>query len=157
MIVKPKKLKAIDAHFTNKDERDAMKQILDDGSKILQNIEQVRRTLPYDSVKKQVSTTISTATEITTYLENNPLKIKSARKFFTYYLPTFEKLVIKYSELSTQNIQTPEILQAKNDISQTLDLLNPSFKRQFGNLMENEILDLDAEIAVLKSTIKLEE
>lgn len=157
LLVKPRKRDAIDIHFTNKEQRDAMKQLLDEGKKNLNHIEDLRRSLPYDSVKKQISITINTAMEMITYLQNNPSKIKVARKFFTYYIPTFETLVTKYTELSNQNIQTPEIIQAKRNISQTLDLLNPSFKRQFGNLMENEILDLDAEIAVLKSTIQLEE
>ena len=150
-------MEAVDIHFTNKEQRDAIKQLLDEGKRNINYIEELRRTLPYDSIKKQIGITLNTAKEMITYLQKNPSKIKAARKFFTYYLPTFKTLVLKYSELSNQNIQTPEILQAKRNISQTLDLLNPSFKRQFSNLMENEILDLDAEIAVLKSTIQLEE
>jgi 5-bromo-4-chloroindolyl phosphate hydrolysis protein len=43
-----------------------------------------------------------------------------------------------------------------SDVEETLDSMHETYKKQLTSLFEDDILDLNTEISVLKKTIKLE-
>ena len=110
-----------------------------------------------DQEMKEASVRLhATAGKILAYLEANPEKIMAARRFIDYYQDTASKLLNRYVELEESGLGTDEIKRLKGQTKQALLSLNQAFEGQFEKLMENELMDMDVEIRVLKQTMEME-
>lgn len=87
------------------------------------------------------------------YVSKNPDKLSQTRRFMNYYLPTLEKLMSNYVELSQQKIKGENITKTLDSIDGILDTMKPAFERQLDNLYEDQAIDISADIAVLESMI----
>ena len=90
------------------------------------------------------------------YLQENPDKIKLARRFFTYYLDTAARLLNRYVEFQNTGLRSGEVTEILVRTGEALPVLNRAFERQFTRLMEGELMDVEADIELLKSTLKME-
>lgn len=97
-----------------------------------------------------------TAGRILKYLEDHPEKIMAARRFIDYYQDTASKLLEKYVKLQKTGLSTKEADRLKGQTKQALLALNRAFTGQFEKLMQNELMDMDADIRLLKQTMKAE-
>lgn len=97
-----------------------------------------------------------TAGRILKYLEDHPEKIMTARRFIDYYQDTASKLLEKYVRLQKTGLSTKEADRLKGQTKQALLVLNRAFAGQFEKLMQNELMDMDADIRLLKQTMKAE-
>ena len=84
-------------------------------------------------------------------LKEKPDQISSLRPFFNYYLPTLEKILIKYKEIESSGVPTEEITQSTITC---LEDIKMATEKQYNNLFENDILDLTVEIEVLTQICK---
>ena len=110
-----------------------------------------------DQEMKEASVRLhATAGKILDYLEAHPEKIMAARRFIDYYQYTASKLLNRYVELEESGLGTDEIKRLKGQTKQALLSLNQAFEGQFEKLMENELMDMDVEIRVLKQTMEME-
>ncbi len=107
-------------------------------------------------MKKESARLHGTAGKILAYLEEHPDKIASARRFIDYYQDTASKLLDQYVELQDSGLGTPEVKRLKGQTRQALLALNRAFEGQFEKLMQNELLDMDVDIRVLKQTMEME-
>ena len=73
------------------------------------------------------------------------------RPFFNYYLPTLEKILIKYKEIESSGVPTEEITQSTITC---LEDIKMAMEKQYNNLFENDILDLTVEMEVLTQICK---
>ena len=89
-------------------------------------------------------------------IRENPEKISMARRFFTYYLDTAAGLLERYIQMQETGLRTPEISEAMMKTARTLPVLNEVFDKQFTKFMEGELMDVEAEIALLENTLKME-
>ena len=76
---------------------------------------------------------------------------------FTYYLDTIYKIVNSYYELSSQGVKTKEIKEVMEKTENTLTLVSKSLDDQFARILQNDALDLDTEIDVLKGSINMKD
>ena len=88
--------------------------------------------------------------------EENPDKIKLARRFFTYYLDTAAKLLTRYVDFQETELHSGEVADILQKTAEALPVLNSAFEKQFAHLMQGELLDIEADIELLKSTLKME-
>ena len=93
---------------------------------------------------------------ILAYLEENPDKIKLARRFFTYYLDTAAKLLTRYVDFQETELHSGEIAGILQKTAEALPVLNAAFEKQFAHLIQGELLDIEADLELLKSTLKME-
>ena len=84
-------------------------------------------------------------------LKEKPDQISSLRPFFNYYLPTLEKILIKYKEIESSGVPTEEITQSTITC---LEDIKMAMEKQYNNLFENDILDLTVEMEVLTQICK---
>ena len=98
----------------------------------------------------------ATGVRILAYLKENPDKIKLARRFFTYYLDTAAKLLARYVDFQNTGLHSPEVADILQKTAEALPVLNSAFEKQFTHLMQGELLDVEADIELLKSTLKME-
>ena len=91
-----------------------------------------------------------------TYLGNNPQKISSARRFFSFYLDTGANILTKYMNLIASNPDSPQVQRLTPETARALDILQDAFMKQFNKLMQNEVMDVEADIDLLEKTLHLE-
>ncbi len=87
------------------------------------------------------------------YVSKNPEKLPKIRRFMNYYLPTLEKLMNTYLELSAQKIKGENITKTLNGIEGILDTIKPAFERILNDLYEDRAIDISADITVLESML----
>ncbi|HIX60087.1 MAG TPA: 5-bromo-4-chloroindolyl phosphate hydrolysis family protein, partial [Candidatus Blautia gallistercoris] len=108
------------------------------------------------AVKQNAEVLFGTGTRILSYLQENPDKIKLARRFFNYYLDMAAKLLSRYIKFQNTGVKSPEVLEILEKTAKALPVLNTAFEKQFTHLMEGELLDVEADIELLKSTLEME-
>jgi len=94
--------------------------------------------------------------EIFEYVSKNPGKLSRIRRFMNFYLPTLEKLMNTYIELSDQKIKGENITKTLMGIEEILDTIEPAFERQLDNLYEDQAIDISADITVLEGMLDSE-
>ena len=82
--------------------------------------------------------------------------IKRARQFVNYYLDSTVKIVTRYVELSNTQVITPETEKSLKKVEELMRTVKVSFEHQLQQLLEDDLLDLDTEVEVLKKTLKME-
>lgn len=90
------------------------------------------------------------------YLSQNPQKISSARRFFSFYLDTGANILTKYINLITTNPDSPQVQRLTPETVRALDILHDAFMKQFNKLMQNEVMDVEADIELLEKTLHME-
>ena len=90
------------------------------------------------------------------YVSKNPDKLPRVRRFMNYYLPTLEKLMNTYVELSNQKIKGENIKKTLSSIEGILDIIKPAFEHQLDNLYEDQAIDISSDITVLENMLENE-
>ena len=96
------------------------------------------------------------AGNILKFLEENPEKITEARRFIDYYQETASSLLEKYVRLQESGLGSKDAVRLKSQTRQALLTLNRAFEGQFEKLMRNELMDMEADLRLLKQTMKME-
>lgn len=133
-----------------------IRQLLDDAQADLVGIDKAVKEIKAPSVRQDAQALCATGARILAYLEENPDKIKLARRFFTYYLDTAAKLLTRYVDFQETELHSGEIAGILQKTAEALPVLNSAFEKQFAHLMQGELLDIEADIELLKSTLKME-
>ena len=133
-----------------------IQKLLDDAQADLSAIKKAMNIVSATSVRKDVEELYGTGMRIYAYLEENPGKIKLARRFFTYYLDTAAKLVERYVDFQNTGLRSEEVKDILRKTAEALPVLSRAFERQFTNLMQGELMDVEADIDLLKSTLEME-
>ena len=133
-----------------------IQKLLDDAQADLGDIDQAVKAIADPAVQQDAQALYATGTGILAYLNENPDKIKLARRFFTYYLDTAAKLLARYVDFQNTGLHSEEVTEILRKTTESLPVLNKAFEKQFTHLMQGELLDVEADIELLKSTLKLE-
>lgn len=129
---------------------------LDAAQRGFQKIEDAMLEINDSSVRAEAEQLHSMSAKIVDYLTAHPDRIYAARQFIDYYQETAVKLLSRYKELEASGLRTNEVLRQRSDTLDALKTLNRAFEQQFEKLMSNEMTDTDAEIRLLKQTVKME-
>ena len=97
-----------------------------------------------------------TAENIIRYLEENPRRISDARRFIDYYQDTASSLLKQYVRLQNTDLNTEDTMKLMAQTKQSLGTLDRAFEKQFERLMQNELFDMEADIKLLRQTMKAE-
>ena len=66
------------------------------------------------------------------------------------------RLLDKYVKLQERGLDTEKTTELKEQTGKALLALNRAFEGQFEKLMQDEIMDMDADIRLLKQTMRME-
>jgi 5-bromo-4-chloroindolyl phosphate hydrolysis protein len=128
-----------------------------------QGDEQIRQLQFYESqvsdpeVKEKLDKITGTVRDIFVIFKKDPKDIKNARQFLSYYLDTTIKIVQKYSALSAQHINSPQMKNTLLKAENMLDSIAVAFEKQKEKLLSNDVMDLDVEIQTLEKTFNAED
>ncbi|MGN0682702.1 MAG: 5-bromo-4-chloroindolyl phosphate hydrolysis family protein [Oscillospiraceae bacterium] len=155
LIFRPvKKLGGVDADSIEGGEE--LIERLETAQEGFQRIECSMRQINDTSVRSEAERLHASSARIIEYLTAHPDRIYAARQFIDYYQETAAKLLSRYAELESTGLCTDEVLRQRNDTLDALKTLNHAFAQQFEKLMSSDITDTDAEIRLLKQTVKME-
>jgi len=134
-----------------------IERTLDEARKKIEAIGEAARSILNQDVRRKAEAVRSQASLVLEEITRDPRDIKAARQFLSYYLDATLKIVRQYAALSGRNrAKGPEIdaLLAK------AEGMRGTFERAFGKqralLLENDAMNLEAELTVLDKTMKMQ-
>ena len=133
-----------------------IRRMLDDAEEDLEAIRCAASGIRDKAVRKDAEALYTTGKRIMGYLDENPSKIKMARRFFIYYLDTAAKLTERYVDFQDTELSSDEIIEVLSKTAAAIPVLNDAFEKQFTKLMEGEFMDIESDIELLESTLKME-
>ena len=77
-------------------------------------------------------------------------RFDEVRKFMEYYLPTTDKLMTQYGQLSVAGAGE-KVKAAMGNIESSLDMIEKAFEKQLDRLYADEALDISTDIQVLET------
>lgn len=134
----------------------ALEEMKTTGMEYLHKIRLVNDALPEQNISEKLDRLEGTCRKIFNYVEDHPNKLPQIRKLMSYYLPMTLKLVETYEQLENHRLSTPSIEESKAEIHSALDNINLAFENLFDKLLENDLMDLSADISVLETMLAQE-
>lgn len=135
--------------------RDAQR-IIDECTDKVREIRAMTIRIKNNEVAEEVRAIARTAMNIIDNFRKDPKDIKRARQFINYYLDATVKIVSRYVELSNAAVVTPEVEKSLKKVEEIMHSVRQTFEKQHEMLLQDDLLDLDTEVEVLKKTMKLE-
>ncbi len=108
------------------------------------------------SVPAKIDALCKTVSEILAEIRRDPDDLKRARQFLSYYLDSTITILEKYEKLTANPVRDDKIKTSIARVEAMLDTIDKAFEKQLANLLSNDVMDLDAELALLESTINME-
>ena len=146
--------RGVEIASTSEMSAEEIQQMLEAGERRAQDIEQTVKSVSDPEFKAGVADALVTVRKIFDYLAKNPQRVRSARKFLSYYLDTALFIVKSYADLQGSN--DPDIAASRQKLLDVLGTIKAAFEKQYAVLLKNDVLDIDAEIEVLRSSLKSE-
>ncbi|OHD64975.1 MAG: hypothetical protein A2176_04260 [Spirochaetes bacterium RBG_13_51_14] len=131
-------------------------EIVEDGREKLRRISNGTRMIRSNEVAGKIRNICTVGVEIFDDIRKNPGHARKVKQFTNYYLDATKKIIEQYVELTCMTNRTTEVDQTVQKIEGMLDSIQQTFERQRANLLEDSLLDINAELTVLKNTMKLE-
>lgn len=144
------------AKIANNPELAAVEKMRTEGIEYLHKIRLINDALPEEEISNKLDKLESICRKIFDFVEKNPQKLPQIRKFMCYYLPTTLKLVEAYEQLERHQISTASIEDSKKEIHSTIDNINIAFENLFDKLLQNDLMDISADISVLETMLAQE-
>ena len=131
-------------------------QIMSDAHEDMQAIYRASQQVGDAAIKEKALKLHELGNRILAYLGQNPQKISSARRFFSFYLDTGANILTKYMNLMASNPDSERVQRLTPETGRALDILHKAFMEQFNKLVQNEVMDVEADIALLEKTLQME-
>lgn len=109
-----------------------------------------------EELKMQCTQLLETAESILKYLADHPEKIMAARRYIDYYQETAANILENYLELQKTKLATKEAEEIMKKTREGVLILKEAFGLQLQKLMENELMDMEADLNLLKQTLSSE-
>ena len=119
-------------------------------------MQEIRRHL-YDlkdsDMREELDTIATLSVKLFREVKDDPNDFKEVRRFFNYMLPALKRIVNNVMVLHQSGHQNAESKQAMLNAKEGLTLLRKATEAQIAKCQENNILDLDVELSVLKKSL----
>jgi 5-bromo-4-chloroindolyl phosphate hydrolysis protein len=138
----------------------ADRQLADDavreGRQRLEELQRSIARIPEQTVRGKAQAIAEVAGRILEDIHQDPKDVRQARQFLSYYLDATARVLAKYVELQAHGESSGTARASLRRVEENLELIRSAFQKQLGRLLEDDVLDLDTEIALLEKTIRLE-
>lgn len=108
------------------------------------------------TLQKQCRELVKIAGSILKYLTDNPQKISAARRYIDYYQETAANALEHYLKLQDMYRSRKEMETTLSNMQETIKILRTAFEAQLEKLMQNEMMDMEADLNLLKQTLRFE-
>ncbi len=152
LALKPENKKKLELHLDGGNElsQENFDKAVDDYNYISDSLKYVKDM----QLRVQINTMQKTAANILRYLKKHPEKVSVARRFIDYYQDSTVNLLEKYIELEHTQLQTDNVQAIKERTKSALTDLNKAYTEQFEKIINDQIMDMDAELKVMEQAMK---
>ena len=136
--------------------REMISTALREGSEKISELKSLSPRISDSAIRSKFDGIVGAAENIVDDLKKNPRDIRAARQFLNYYLDATITIVTHYADLSEKGLTTSDIQDSLRKVESMLDTIHTAFEKQHARLLQNDVLDLDAEMSLLRQTIQME-
>ncbi len=126
------------------------------GKQKVTELDELNSQIKEESMKRKILDIREIIIKIFENFKKDPDDVKVSRQFLNYYLDSTVKILKKYIQLSDQKVISTELTESLKKVESVLDSLKLAYQNHYEKLIQNDIMDLDAEVKVLEQTMKLE-
>jgi 5-bromo-4-chloroindolyl phosphate hydrolysis protein len=131
--------------------------LLEEGERDLASIKTMMGKSKDPAITAKARNVYQEGGKIIEYIKKNPARAVMARRFFTYYLDKAEEILKKYHDLISTGIETDRLRTLKEQTISALGSISKGMVSQFSKLISSEVIDIEADIKLLESTIRMED
>ncbi|MBR1559047.1 MAG: 5-bromo-4-chloroindolyl phosphate hydrolysis family protein [Clostridia bacterium] len=124
-----------------------------DGRARLEKLREANAAIDHPGITANLNRMTKAGEQIFKELGRDPKKVQLVRRFMNYYLPTAEKLMEQYRQLSATKVRGENIQSAMGRIESSMGIIADAFDKCADNLFKDEEMDIDAEIQVMKTML----
>ena len=138
---------------------DQEKELLRSMKEARKDFESIRRSMGRirdGQLRQQTEEMCRAVGNVLAYLEKHPEKIPAARRFIDYYQDTASALLAKYVELESAGLTEGQTQGLTENMKRAAAALTEAFQKQLGKMVENEVTDMEADVAVLEQVMRME-
>lgn len=132
------------------------KASVSEGREKLNEIISLAQHLRKTSMVERVKEVCVSINKILVAVSEDPTKLKQAEQFLGYYLDSTIKILTMYIEIGSKGIQDAEVMNSLSNVENTFIILKEAFDKQLTKLLTNDVMNLDAELNLLRQTINME-
>lgn len=133
-----------------------MNAMISSGMAFIDKIHQLNAQIPGEVISEKLSRLEGLLIEIFNRVKEHPEQTDNCGKLMDYYLPMIIKLVEAYADYDKVSSPGPDIISAKRDIENTLDITNQAFTELLNKLFMNSVWDVKSDAKVLKTMLRQE-
>lgn len=108
------------------------------------------------TLKASIKDIVESTTKIIEKVSKDKTDLKKIRTFVEYYLPVTLKILRKYDEIENQGLNSKDSKIFMKTVEEKIKLISDSFRGQLAALYQDDLVDVDAELAVLENMLKSE-
>lgn len=139
----------------NSDLPEDVKDLLAEGQAYLLKVRNYNDEIPdTESMSTKLYELENICKRIFAQVRKDPGSAKELRKFMNYYLPTTDKLLSSYVEISKQGGSGENLRSTKEEIESAMDTINDAFERLLDKLFETTAWDVSSDISVMKTMME---
>ena len=136
--------------------RELLQQTIQLGESRVAEIQRLAGELQDPDMRAATAAIAGVVRRIFENFKNDPRDIKAARSFLNYQLDACIAIIKKYVDLCSRDVRSPEISNSLARAEDTLRKVHQVFEKLLARLLEDDVLDLDSELAVFEQTLKAE-
>jgi hypothetical protein len=118
------------------------------------DISRLKNIASAEPMRSQAQKLAHVAELIVLQLEKDPEKLRRARQFLRYYLPSSVNLLGTYQDLSLQGYRGGNVRASMEKIERSMPGVEKAFLRELDGLYQDKAYDISAEITVLENLIE---
>ena len=130
--------------------------VLKEGQQKLLEMKRLQGKLKNPQMRQQIAQLQTIAASIFEALKKNPQQVVSAQQFSTYYLDSTLKIISKYLHLSEHQAHSADVQASMLKVEQALRGVHAAYEKQLAGVLQDVVVDLDAELSMLEETLDIE-
>lgn len=138
------------------DHASELTQMIQEGNECIRKLRDLNDAIEGEVISNKLFRLENLLKEIFSQVKEHPEKMQEMHKFMDYYLPTTLKLVEAYAEFDDVSEPGDDIIQAKQQIENTLDTINSAFNELLNNLFRDRVFDVTTDAQVLQTLLSKE-
>lgn len=135
---------------------ESLESALDEAEGKLKELKAVARRVENPEIRAKAEEIEKLVRAILDDIAADPRDLKPARQFLAYYFDATINILRQYADIMERGASAAEVRASVQRVEPVLETIRAAFEKQLARLLENDVLDLDTEIAVLEKTLKME-
>ncbi len=130
-----------------------LSRMIREGNEYISLFHEINADIPGVEITAKLDRLEGLLREIFVSIKKHPEQMSRIHELMDYYLPTAKKLVEAYREYDNVSEPGKEILDAKQQIENTLDTINSALGKLLNKLFKDSVLDVTTDADVLKTML----